>query len=649
MKLCLELIKNNLYIKGDLVLFEKNYRLFNWLMQDFNLLSKEEEFWILEQKHCNSENFLFEFRMAFEEKFKNFAKVEFGQNFSNLIGNQLSEKEKFELFTEEARNIRSNEFDINRISDLYFNLQKTLPRRKLYNLQLLSALHLCYSQNACNFSVPGAGKTSIVYAAYSYLNSLPESDARYLNKIVIIGPPSSFQPWEDEYQSCFGVEPKSFRINGEKSSEEKKNFLNGITSNNSDIILITYNSVPNLSNELLSFIGNPNNKVMLICDEAHKIKNYNGVWSNHVMKIAKNASSRIVLTGTPCPNGYEDLYILFKFLYPEKNLIDFRPAYLKRLTKNGKEHEIKNLIDSISPFFVRIKKSDLNLPEVTEHPIIYNEFDEIESSIYRELENNIKSENKTSKIGLMIRMIQAANNIQLLKKPLMSMDNELFGKLGIQKCRIEEILSESSIKTILSLSDSYVPSKHRKVLEIVNQIVKRGEKVIIWGVFVDSIKQLNKYLKSNGLKGTYVIGQTSKSENSNEEMNREWIINDFKNNSETNYLITNPAVLGESISLHKVCHHAIYFEMSYSAAPYLQSKDRIHRVWLNDAGSQISYETNYYHIISSKSCDKNILDRVKVKIKRMMDIVEQEIPLFIENHEDEIRELIREITEQNND
>ena len=41
-------------------------------------------------------------------------------------------------------------------------------------------------------------------------------------------------------------------------------------------------------------------------------------------------------------------------------------------------------------------------------------------------------------------------------------------------------------------------------------------------------------------------------------------------------------VLGESVSLHRSCHHAIYFEMDYNAAPYFQSRDRIHRVWLDE-------------------------------------------------------------------
>ena len=86
----------------------------------------------------------------------------------------------------------------------------------------------------------------------------------------------------------------------------------------------------------------------------------------------------------------------------------------------------------------------------------------------------------------------------------------------------------------------------------------------------------------------------------NYELTRENIIESFKT-SDLDYLISNPVVLGESISLHKVCHHAIYFEQWYAAAPYVQSRDRIHRVWLDQNMKQINYETNYYHILTSKT------------------------------------------------
>ena len=43
-------------------------------------------------------------------------------------------------------------------------------------------------------------------------------------------------------------------------------------------------------------------------------------------------------------------------------------------------------------------------------------------------------------------------------------------------------------------------------------------------------------------------------------------------------LIALPQACSESISLHKACQNAIYYDLNYNAAEFLQSLDRIHRV-----------------------------------------------------------------------
>ena len=67
-------------------------------------------------------------------------------------------------------------------------IKSEISARTLYPLQLLSAYHLAFSQNSCNFSVPGSGKTSIVYGAFSYLKKLDKEDTKFVDKIFIIGP-----------------------------------------------------------------------------------------------------------------------------------------------------------------------------------------------------------------------------------------------------------------------------------------------------------------------------------------------------------------------------------------------------------------------------------------------------------------------------
>jgi superfamily II DNA or RNA helicase len=627
-------------ITGDLELLKRKKRCLHWLKYSFNSQFSETKI-IVSSDEFNTSKGLYNFQTSITKKLDK-AYLDFSTSFENLIQVEITSQSEFEEFSQNARNIWENSYDVDDFDTFCKVIKDKLPKRKLYNLQTLSSYHMAFSKNACNFSVPGAGKTSIVYSAYAYL----KSNENLVNKLLIIGPPSSFNPWEEEFFECFGRKPKSFRISSEISIELKKDTLKGITTKDHELYLITYNSVPNLTEELLTFLKAKSNNVMLVCDEAHKFKNISGIWASNILKLAPYAKSRIVLTGTPAPNGYEDLHNIFKFIYPDKNVVGFRADYLKRLSQSPVQSDIDNLIENIKPYFVRIKKSDLNLPDFTDHPIISNQLDDLELRVYNQLENRLVNNDGLSgnASSIHFRMIQACNNLNLLNNAIGGNYEDC--ELGNydENIPLQEILGLTLTNQLKSLDESYIPSKHKIVRNIVSDLSNKKEKVIIWGVFIDSIKRLHAFLQASGFKGAFVIGETKKGKKGieNDEWTRENIINSFKT-SDLDYIISNPVVLGESISLHKVCHNAIYFEQWYAAAPYVQSRDRIHRVWLDDNLQQINYETNYYHILTSKRTDTDIHHRVQAKFNRMMEIIEHEIPFFQEDMESERNILIQNI------
>ena len=116
-----------------------------------------------------------------------------------VVIDYYEEERRFKEFSEKALNIRNNECDTEEFAEFTKSVAENLPSRSLYPLQLLSAYHMAFSQNACNFSVPGAGKTSIVYGAYAYLHNLPEDNPKHVDQLLIVGPLSSFGPWETEF------------------------------------------------------------------------------------------------------------------------------------------------------------------------------------------------------------------------------------------------------------------------------------------------------------------------------------------------------------------------------------------------------------------------------------------------------------------
>lgn len=125
---------------------------------------------------------------------------------------------------------------------------------------------------------------------------------------------------------------------------------------------------------------------------------------------------------------------------------------------------------------------------------------------------------------------------------------------------------------------------------------------------------------------------------------REAKIKKFHEDPNSFVLVANPAACGESISLHKVCHHAIYLDRTYNAAHYMQSEDRIHRL-----GLPSDIETKVEILTCNGTIDESINNRLIAKISRMKEILNdddiyKEIPFDIDDElgfdADDYRDLI---------
>jgi SNF2 family DNA or RNA helicase len=572
------------------------------------------------------------------------AELVYSGRVSEAVTNYALEEEKFGEFAEKARLIRDNHCDKDDFERFVDSVSKNLSNRSLYKLQLLSAYHLAFSQNACNFSVPGAGKTSVVYGAFAYLSNLPQEDKKYVDRLLIVSPLSAFGPWEFEYEECFGEKPSTRRLNGKVPIEEKKQYL--YSFNPARITLLSYASVSALKDELIYFLKN--NKVMVVLDEAHKIKNTNGgVTAAGVLEIASYCSSRVVLTGTPAPNGYEDLYNLYKFIWPTKKIIPFEVYQLKDMSKAISDPRVDTLLQTIEPFFIRIKKSDLGIPQATEHEPIIVPMGETQRRIYDVIEKKYMNDIVSSKDNWfrqdlvkarLLRMMQAATNPSLLSMPLKN-----FASFeGFDPNAVSE--DTSLISDVLQYAKLETPAKFIKARELIEQIVADGGKVVVWAIYIKNILDFEKYLLSCGIPCKTLYGATpvaTGDEDEDEVETREKIIAEFnKLDSAFKVIIANPFAVSESISLHKACHNAIYMERSFNAAHFIQSKDRIHRY-----GLEPETETNYYYLLSEESIDEVIHDRLIEKETRLRDIIESmPIPLFenagLETGDDDIKALI---------
>lgn len=557
------------------------------------------------------------------------------------------EEENFEVFSENARVIRDNEFKNNEALvtqfDTFQNVLKETLTRSLYPLQLLSSFHMAFAQNSCNFAVPGAGKTSIVYGAYAYLKSLPIEDPRHVDKLMVVGPLSSFAPWENEFSECFGYKPNSFRMSGDNDITKKQKLEHLYSPNSPELTLIFHGGVDRFQDDIIDFLKR--NKTMVVVDEAHRIKNPEGVWGKSVTEISKEAVSRVILTGTPVPNGYQDIFNLYKFIYPFKfkEILKFHYHNLEDMTNiNSPESDrVQELKENISPYFIRIKKDDLKLPPIEEKYISVDMdihqreiYDFIESQYIPHFqENSSASVKDILNKAKLIRLRQASTNPSLLSKTLKDSleNNELTGEFdpnAIFTTDTDEFINDSEFfNKIINYTNIETPIKFKSILSLfLEEILPNNGKVIIWTIFIQNAKDLKNYLKQNDIKAKLLIGEIPQDE-------REKTIKAFNNpfNDDFKVIIANPFSVAESISLHKGCHNAIYLERDYNCSNFIQSKDRIHRVGLDK--NQI---TKYFYILSKESIDEVINNRLRLKIERMEEIINDDIPLFqrIDNNDE---------------
>lgn len=558
--------------------------------------------------------------------------TEASNHVSDVLRKVQQEEVDFDDFAKKADSIWHNKIETDEFRRFVSVVEAACPGRVFYKKQMLAAYHLAFAQSACNFSVPGAGKTSIVYAAYAYLSSLPVTDRKSVQRLLIVGPKASFKAWDDEYFEIFGQSANSFRVFGDIPKATRSEYLKGISlhSQHTVLTLTSYATLASSEEEFRSFLLNSSKQTMLVLDEAHYIKREDGFWSAAALRLAPLASSRIILTGTPAPNGYEDLGNLFKFIYPTKNIVGFPSATLKAITNGSMPQAIPEIKSRIRPFFTRIRKADLHLPKASETRVPV-QFGESQDQIYRALERRIvtsfraNSEDLTNSVRLrarLIRLRQACINPELLLRPLE--EEGIFDTGGTGDFN----LAESEVAELVA---NFQSSRDLQRLSVCDQLVRdillRQGKVLIWSYFLGNLEMLRKEFSNLASFVEVLTGATPVSGQDTEDYDlgsREEIIDRFHSCNDTAILIANPQAVGESISLHKACRSAIYFDRDFNAGRFIQSKDRIHRYNPKGGGA-----VEYFYLNTSGTVDDDINLRLIEKEARLLDLLESEdIPLF---------------------
>ena len=491
-------------------------------------------------------------------------------------------------------------------------------KRELLPFQKESVEHMLTVQNSANFSVPGSGKTTIAYAAIA--NWL---DKGIIEKIMVIGPSASFLPWREEFEECFGKTPDYLEVRGKQAE-----FLEDI-GHRFNLFLMHYATSNGRRVEIGNFLRK--HKTVLIVDESHNIKSPQiGKYAEAALVLGREATRRIILTGTPMPNDARDLWTQLTFLWPRDLPLGNPNRYFDYVKRRGTLSEKDNRV--LQALHCRIKKGDLGLPDpdpkvvpVKLRPVQRKIYNAIAAKTLEEITENLQDQARLHKfrIARMIRLLQAASNPTMLEEKSHTFDirsdsfGEEFGFMGdkdFKSLEIDGVGNLSIWDLIKSYSDREIPAKLTRACSIAKEILDGGEKVIIWSAFKHNMKIFQDKLFKKQYETLIINGDV-------DMKIREERINKFKNESGPKVLIATAASLGESVSLHKnrkkenVCRHAIYLDRNYNGAQYMQSMDRIHRVGMDASGP--GSDVKYYLLVAGKTIDEKIHTRLNEKWEDM--------------------------------
>ncbi|MFH2135702.1 MAG: DEAD/DEAH box helicase [Pseudomonadota bacterium] len=463
-------------------------------------------------------------------------------------------------------------------------------KRVLKPFQYRDLAHLLSLPHGANFSVPGAGKTTVTFA----LHLLSATQDEHL---LVVCPKSAFSAWREIVNECMGARAPNggaepFVILDGSEDETDLTLRSGAKR-----FVISYDLLVRQQPTIAAYLARQ--AVHVVLDESHRMKA--GMASQRgafLLGVSSLPARRDILSGTPMPQDANDLASQLGFLWPGQGL-DLR-------LQRGMAPK-----DVLGQLYVRTTKQELGLPEATRHfyQIKMGEgqlalYSVVRSEALRQLTKAVRASGGPDYVKARKSVMRL---LQLSANPTVALQSMMTENSAIASGIVDKVIEEGP------------SAKMRAVADHARELAREGKKSVIWTIFTGNILDLEAMLADLNpvtLYGAIPSGEASDPNTREGRLSRYHLDDDCK------VLIANPAAAGEGISLHTVCHDAIYLDRSYVSTHYLQSIDRIHRL-----GLPRSTKT-HIHIYQSKaprelgSIDLSVSRRLATKIRNMQQLLE---------------------------
>ena len=296
------------------------------------------------------------------------------------------------------------------------------------------------------------------------------------------------------------------------------------------------------SEDVIEAIKKSSNKIdMIVFDEVHKANNSSSQQGHNLLKL-KDHKYKIGLTGTLLTNNPLNAYLPLKWIGVEHStLTNFKSQYCEFGGFGGYQivgyKNIDILKEEIDACSLRRTKDLLNLPPKN---VIVElvEMNPLHSKFYENVKDGVKEE---------------CNKIELKTNNVLALTT-----------RLRQATSCPSILT----TENIPSSKIERCLDLVEEIVSQGDKVVIMSNFKEPVNQLANLLKDyNPLLGTGDLKDDIVSKN----------IDLFQTNDKYKVFIGTHAKMGTGVTLN-AARYMILLDTPWTYAFTEQVEDRIHRV-----------------------------------------------------------------------
>lgn len=429
---------------------------------------------------------------------------------------------------------------------------------------------------------PGLGKT----LQLTYLAKELKQIEGLQHCLIICGINTLKTNWKNEIEKHSDL---TCRILGQRINREGNLVVDGIPERLKQLkepidefFVIT--NVETLRDERIvaAILKNKYNKFdMIVVDEIHKCKSPTSQQGKHLLKLNK-AKHRIGATGTLLLNNPLDSYVPLKWIGAERSTYsNFRYYYCNYGGPFGNMlvgfKNIQILQDQIKKYSLRRTKDILNLPPKTVIPE-YVDMNEAQSIFYNNVKAGVAKE--VDKVKL-----TTANMLALV-------------------ARLRQATACPSILT----TENIQSSKIERAVDLAEQIVDSGEKVVIFSTFKETVYELQKRLYHLGL-----VVATGDQKDDEIELAKTKLQED-KN---THVFVGTWQKCGTGITL-TAASYLIFIDTPFTFAEFEQASDRIHRIGTKDS-------VFIYNLIVRDTFDERVWELVNDKEAISEYIVDEKI------------------------